>query len=140
MISDTFGAEAIFPGASRSCTRSCWGLPGGVGWPSSTGSGRGPSRLRLVAWLFATLGDLGSPASDAPVRRLHAALGRRAGAADQHGGRDLHPAPAACAVRLAGLLGLLIVLAALSSGRQAVRKYRAASALPRTTGAHATSC
>ena len=55
MISGTFGAAAIFLGASRSYTRSCWAIAGVlvaiVNWVR-------PGRritLRAGAWLFATL-------------------------------------------------------------------------------------
>ena len=98
---------------------------------SSTGSGRGRITLRTAAWLFATLAIwaalLRMPLYGVCTLLLAAGLGRPISTAVV----SLHPAPAACAARLlAGLLGLLIVLAALSSGRQAIRRYRARTALP----------
>ena len=89
-----------------------------------------PMTLRAGAWLFATLAIwaalLRMPLYGVCSLLLAAGLGR-----------PISAAVAACSRRprqaryaLAGLLGLLIVLAALSSGRQAVRKYRAASTLP----------
>ena len=122
--------QAISLGASRSGTRSCWRSRGRC-WPLSTGSGRGAVTLRSGGVAVRDARDLGGPAADAPVRRLHAALGRRAGAADQRRGRGLMAVTRGMArYACAGLLGLLVVLAALSSGRQAVREYRAVAGLP----------
>ncbi len=97
---------------------------------SSTGSGRGSITLRAAAWLFATLAIwaalLRMPLYGVCTLLLAAGLGRPISTAVVAYSR--HPRHGR--QFLAGLLGLLIVLAALSSGRQAVRKYRAATALP----------
>ena len=66
---------------------------------------RRPITLRAGGLAVRDAGDLVGLAAGAPVRCWHAALGRRAGAADQHGGRRLGPAAAAGAVRLGGALG-----------------------------------
>jgi arylsulfatase A-like enzyme len=89
-----------------------------------------PMTLRAGAWLFTTLAIwaalLRMPLYGVCSLLLAAGLGR-----------PISVAVASCCqparrarYALAGLLGLLIVLAALSSGRQAMRKYRAVSNLP----------
>jgi arylsulfatase A-like enzyme len=87
----------------------------------------GQVRLRAVAWLFATLALWGAllrmPLYGVCTLLLAAGLGRPISAVVAASGR--HPRRARYV--LAGLVGMLVVLAALSSGRQALRKYRAAT-------------
>ena len=130
MNSGTFGAEAIFPGVSRSSHAVLLAIAGVlvavVNWVRP---GR-PMTLRAGAWLFTTLAIwaalLRMPLYGVCSLLLAAGLARPISAAVASCSR--HPRQARYA--LAGLLGLLIVLAALSSGRQALRKYRAVSTLP----------
>jgi arylsulfatase A-like enzyme len=87
--------------------------------------------LRTASWLFATLAIwaalLRAPLYGVSSLLLAAGLGR-----------PISGAVAACVVRhpgrarhgLAGLLGALIVMAALSSGRQAIREHSAVAGLP----------
>ena len=85
--------------------------------------------------------DLGGPAEDAAVRRLQPAPGRRAGPADRRRGRGPWPGTrGAVRYTLAGLLGLLGVLAALSSGRQAIRNTARWPDCRHRPRAPATSC
>jgi arylsulfatase A-like enzyme len=91
-------------------------------WPART------LTRRARAWLFITLAIwlalLRMPLYGVCSLLLAAGLGRLLCA----GVASFEPRQGRYAV--AGLLSLLIVLASLSSGRQAVRKYRAISALP----------
>ena len=86
--------------------------------------------LRAGSWLFATLAIwaalLRLPLYGACTLLLAAGLGRPI--SDAVASRGWHPRT----VRYTpgGLLGLLGVLAALSSGRQAIREYRAVAGLP----------
>jgi len=91
---------------------------------------RGAITLRAGAWLFATLALwaalLRMPLYGVCTLLLAAGLGRPISTAVVVFNR--HPWHARYA--LVGLLGPLIVLAALSSGREAVRNYRAETSLP----------
>jgi arylsulfatase A-like enzyme len=92
--------------------------------------GRRRSRLPVVAWLFTTLALwmalLRLPLYGVCTLLLAAGLGRLISTAvvafSQHQRRVRYA--------LAGLFGLLSILAALSSGRQAIKEYRAMTALP----------
>jgi arylsulfatase A-like enzyme len=91
---------------------------------------RRPMTPRTEAWILATLASwaalLRMPLYGACSLLLAAGLGRPISAAVAASGRHRRHAWNA----LAGLVGLLIILAALSSGRQALRKYREGSGLP----------
>jgi arylsulfatase A-like enzyme len=93
---------------------------------SSVWPGR-PLKLRTGAWLFTTIAIwaalLRMPFYGVCSLLLAAGLGRPISAALARRGSQARYA-------LAGLLGLLVVLAALSSGRQAIRKHRAVGTLP----------
>jgi arylsulfatase A-like enzyme len=86
--------------------------------------------LRVGSWLFATLATCAAllrlPLYVAGNLLLAAGLGRLA--SDAVAARGLRPRQVR--YTLAGLVGLLIVLAALSSGRQALKEYRTVVALP----------
>ena len=86
--------------------------------------------LRAGAWLFATLAIwaalLRLPLYGICTLILAVGLGRPISTAVAAFCQN----PRRARYALAGLFGVLIVLAALSSGHQAVRKYRAATALP----------
>jgi arylsulfatase A-like enzyme len=87
--------------------------------------------LRAGAWLLATLAiwfaALRAPIHGAAALILGAGLGRPISAAVVGG---LGGRPRRARLIVFGLLGLLIVLAVLSSGRQALRERRAAVSLP----------
>ena len=90
-----------------------------------------PVSPRLVLWLFATLAIwaalLRLPLYAAGTLFLAAGLGRAVRDAVSPG---LVLQPRRVPYTLAGLVGLLIVLAALSSGRQALKEYRTVVDLP----------
>ena len=74
--------------------------------------------------------DLGGITQAAAVWRLHALSCRRAGSIGQRRGRGPGVVAAGGPIRLGGLLGLLALLAALSSGRQVIQENRAVAGLP----------
>jgi arylsulfatase A-like enzyme len=92
-----------------------------------------PISPRLVVWLFATLATsaalLRLPLHIAGNLLLAAGLGRMV--SDRVAARGLQPRRVR--TTLAGLVGLLAVLATLSSGRQALEEYRAVAGLPGTS-------
>ncbi len=90
--------------------------------------------LRAAAWLFATLALagplLGLPIYDSACWLLAAGLGRWIG----RGVAALGPRPRRWAGRgLVGLAGLLVLIAAITMGRQALAEHRALARLPAPT-------
>jgi arylsulfatase A-like enzyme len=89
-----------------------------------------PLSLHVGAWLFATLAIWGAllrmPMDGASRLLVAAGLGRVIGNAIA--ARGLRPRPVRFS--LAAIFGLLLLLAAFSSGREAVREYRAVAGLP----------
>ena len=96
--------------------------------------------LGVGSWLFATLAIwsalLRMPLYGACSLLLAAGLGRPISGAVAARGLGSRPMRSI----LAAVLGLLVVLAALSSGRQAVGEARAVAGLPPAPPAPATSC
>jgi arylsulfatase A-like enzyme len=107
-------------------------VPGAV-VAATTWLRRKPVSLRATSWLFATLAIWGAllrmPMYGACSVLLAGGLGRlTSDAVAAHGLR-----PRLVRGSLAAIFGLLCVLAALSSGLQAVREYRALAGLPPTS-------
>ena len=106
-------------------------IPGVDGRGRRAGSGRDSSRCARDRGCSRRWRS-GRPCCGCPCTAVQPAPGRRAGSADQRRGRghgDRHSRRLRCG-SLAALLGVLVVLAVLSSGRQALREYRAVGGLP----------
>ena len=123
------GAGAISPGASRSGTCSCWRSRAVLLAAVSRLRPR-PMSLLAGSWLFATLAIwaalLRMPLYGVASLLLAVGLGRLIS-----GGVAVHcQRPRQARYTVAGLLGLLVILAAVSTGWRTVREYRAMAGLP----------